>query len=216
MSVVQNTLIGRSRQAIGNAVFTTWKGINVLKSKPISVENPNTINQQMRRSALSQTVAFFRAISNVVLVGFKELAVGKSEYNAFSSEMLRVSFDYTAPPVATIQANSILISKGTIATQPITTSTASGATNAVTINWSSAVLQPGQATTDKALVVIFNSTTATLYGEVTSVSRSANTAVITDPNGITVADVLEVYLGFYNPTSGKSGDSQYINVVAGA
>lgn len=34
MARVQNTLIGRASGSVGGATFTTWKGINVLKSKP--------------------------------------------------------------------------------------------------------------------------------------------------------------------------------------
>lgn len=214
MTVVQNVLIGRSKQKIGNAVFTTWKGINVLKSKPITVENPNTINQQMRRTALSDIVGFYRAISNVVTVGWKELAIGKSEYNAFVSYNLKNAIDYSAPPAATsIPANGV-ISKGTIMKQNITSATATGATDTIVVNWSAAVLQPGQAATDKALLVVVNETAGTYDSFVTSVSRSANTLSQVLTNPVTAADVMSIYLGFYNPTTYKAGDSDYISANA--
>ena len=214
MTVVQNVLIGRSKQKIGNAVFTTWKGINVLKSKPITVENPNTINQQMRRTALSNLVGVYRAISNVVAVGWKELAIGKSEYNAFVSYNLKNAVDYTSPPAATPIPAQALMTKGTIAKQNITSATATAATDTIVVNWSSAVLQPGQATTDKALLVVINETTGTYDSFVTSVSRSANTLSQVLANPIAAADVCSIYLGFYNPTTYKAGDSDYISATA--
>lgn len=216
MSVVQNVLIGRSKQKIGNAVFTTWKGINVLKSKPLTVENPNTINQQMRRSALAQGVALYRAVSQVILLGWKELAIGKSEYNAFISFFLKNAVDYSAPPAASPIAAQMLMTKGTITKQLITTATSSGAADTVTVNWDSSVLQPGQATSDKALIVVNDATAGNIAGFVTNVSRSANTAVVNYPYDITAADNLDVWIGFYNPSTGKAGDSDYALVVAGA
>lgn len=215
LSIVQNVVIGRSKQKIGNAVFTTWKGKNVLKSKPLTVENPKTDNQLMRRSALTQTVDYFRLISNVVSVGWKELAVGMSEYNAFTSNTLRNAFNYTSPPNATLLFDSIKISKGTIAGTSISSASASAATDEVTINWSLGTLQPGQSNTDKALIVVIDPVTGAA-GFVTNVNRSAETATVTCPYDFALAASLKVYLGFYNPTTLKAADSAYIGITAGA
>ncbi len=119
--VVSNPLIGKSSGSMGGATFTTWKGKNVLKNKATSVANPNTINQQMRRSALEQTVAIFRANSAAINLGFKKKAVGMSAYNAFSREALQNGFNYSAPPVASLNWVDIQTSSGNIATTPITT-----------------------------------------------------------------------------------------------
>ena len=56
MAVTQNTHIGRSKNAFATAVFTTWKGRNVMKGKPISVHNPDTPAQKKQRSAFGATV----------------------------------------------------------------------------------------------------------------------------------------------------------------
>ena len=58
MAVTQNPHIGRSKNAFATAVFTTWKGRNVMKGKPISVHNPDTPAQKKQRSAFGRRFNF--------------------------------------------------------------------------------------------------------------------------------------------------------------
>lgn len=209
MSVVQNTLIGQSRQRIGNAVFSTWKGINVLKSKPMSVANPKTDGQLQQRSAFSQMVLAFRNMPAVVRAGFKKLAVKKSEFNAFMSYNLKNAFDYSTPPTATITPAAILISKGTIAATDIATAVADVSDDSITVTFATTTDQPGQSATDVALVAAYNVTKNDFYGEVTSAARSTGTATIDLPTGWAAGDSLYIYVGFSNPLSKETSDSTY-------
>lgn len=207
MSIVQNPLIGATRQKMGNAVFSTWKGIYVLKTKPVSVANPDTDPQQQQRSAFAQMVLAFRNMPAVVRTGFKKLAVKKSEFNAFMSYNLKNAFDMSVLPTATFVPADALISKGTIAETSETSNVADRSANTIVSNWTSAVLQPGQSNTDRAIIAAFNVTKSDFYGEVTTAVRTADTGSIVLPAEWDVADVLVVYLGFYNPTSGESSTS---------
>jgi hypothetical protein len=38
MAVIQNPIIGRAKNKFANAIFTTWKGKNIIKSKIICVD----------------------------------------------------------------------------------------------------------------------------------------------------------------------------------
>lgn len=209
MSIVQNVLIGRSKNKIGNAVFTTWKGKNVLKSKPLTVENPRTDAQLMRRDAMTKIVAFYRSIAGIVFLGWKQLAIGKSEYNAFVSYNLLNAFDYSTPPTASFLPEDVLISKGTIAPAPISTVTTSNGTATVTVTWPTTAALPGQAVTDKALIVVNNKDTGESAQSVGLIARSVGTATLTLGANNTTGDEINVYLGFYNSTDGKASDSIY-------
>jgi len=79
----QNPLIGRSAQKFANSIFSTWKGINVVRSKPIEVSNPRSPGQVTQRSKFSAMVALGRLYLNTAKLGLKSLAIKKSEYNAF-------------------------------------------------------------------------------------------------------------------------------------
>ena len=207
MARVSNTLIGHASGNVGNAVFSTWKGIDVLKEKPISVANPNSDNQQMRRSAMSQVVSIFRQAASAVRAGYKKLAIQMSEFNAFSSEALRFAFDYSAPPVATLNAEDLLISKGTIATTPISTVVADVSATTVLVTYPTTTPEPGMSASDQAIIVAYNETLDDWTGASTSDLRSAGTADIPMPGTWVAGNNIRVWLGFYNPLSQESSDS---------
>ena len=209
-TVVSNPLIGHSRKSIGNATFTTWKGIDVLKTKPISVANPNSDGQSQQRSAFRQMVEAFRNMPAVIQSGFKKLAVKKSEFNAFMSYNLKNAFNLAVPPAATLVPADVLISKGTIATTGLTNAVSSRAANTVVVNFPATADQPGQSLTDVALVAVYNETKGDFYGEVTAAARNTGTASIALPAEWEVGDVLTVYLGFSNPLSKETSDSTNI------
>lgn len=85
MAIVQNTLIGRSKGRVGNAVFTTWKGRNVLKQKPEIVTNPRSALQQQQRSRFVTLMAIGKSLRPVLQLGFKEYAGTVSWLNRFMS-----------------------------------------------------------------------------------------------------------------------------------
>lgn len=213
MARVSNTLIGAASGRVGNAVFSTWKGINVLKEKPASVANPNTDNQIMRRSALSQMVSAFRQMPSAIRAGFKKLAVGKSEWNAFASYNLRNSFDFSAPPAADIVLADVLVSKGTIAATTLATAVADVSLATIVCTFNATVTAPGQSLTDKALICAYNIDQDDWTGATTADLRSAGTADIPLPAGWIANDDVQVYLAFYNETSGESSDSETTAIV---
>jgi hypothetical protein len=49
MSVVQNPVIGRSKQKFANVVLSTWYGRNVMRSKALTVRNPRSPKQIVQR-----------------------------------------------------------------------------------------------------------------------------------------------------------------------
>jgi hypothetical protein len=207
MAVVSNPLIGKTRQSMGNATFSSWKGINVLKEKPQSVANPRSDGQLQQRSAFKQLVEAFRRQPSAIRAGFKSLAIRKSEFNAFMAANLDQAFNRATPGVALLIPANLVTSKGTIAGTSPTSVVPDRSNNTIAANWSSAVLQPGQSVTDKAMISCYNATKNEFTGEVTNVSRSANTATIPMPAGWQAGDIVTVYLAFTNGLSGESSDS---------
>lgn len=217
MSIVQNPLIGRARQKLGGTVFTTWKGINVIKGKPLTVANPRTDAQTMRRSAMTQMVAIGRSISAAINFGFKEQAVRKSQFNAFVGYGLRNAFDYSAPPVATLEESDLLFSQGTVAKTDTTSIVADQSANTLTVNWPTTADLPGQSANDLLVVVMQATNTLNWLSFFPGTARSVGTAIINVPAGeILVGDPVHVYTFFYNATSRKSSDNTYevVNPIA--
>lgn len=208
MAKVSNTLIGPASGRVGNAVFSRWKGINVLKEKPFTVANPQSDNQIMRRSALSQVVSIFRQAPSAIRAGFKKLAIGMSEFNAFESDALRFAFDYSVPPTATLVPADVKVSKGTIASTAPTGVDADVSDGTIDVTFPTTTPDPGQSADDKAIVVVYNSTLNDWTGMATSAARSTGTAQIPIPATWAAGNSIRAYLGFYNELSQESSDSE--------
>ena len=213
MARVSNTLIGKASGSIGNATFSSWKGINVLKEKASSVANPKTDKQLMRRSALSQMVAIFRVISAVASLGFKKLAVKKSAFNAFVGNSLKTAFDYTLPPAASLVMANLLVSKGTITSTTITSIVADRSENTIEVNYAATIDGPGQSLADKPVIVMYNQNLDVWAQGLPDQLRSTGTAFTDLPATWNTGDSLNVFVGFYNEDSGESSDSVHGTTV---
>ena len=93
MAVTQNPLIGKAKGKMANAVFTTWKGQNVLKSKALNPYNPNTPAQQAQRNAFRYVTNAIKFMAVFYLLAFKKLAIKSSEYNIAVKKIL-TWYDY--------------------------------------------------------------------------------------------------------------------------
>lgn len=212
MSVIQNPLIGRAKQKLGGSVFTTWKGINVLKGKPLSVANPKTDPQLMRRSALTQIIALARTIAAALNFGFKEQAVHKSAFNAFVGYNLKNAFDYAAPPVATMLPVDILVSQGTISPTVINSMVADQSLATIVVNYPTTADLPGESASDLLYGVAMNNVTGVWITLPGSGLRSTGTKSFATPAGfVTVGQMVRGFFFFYNSSTRKSADSYHIS-----
>ena len=64
MSIVQNPIIGRAKGQAGGMVFTTLNGQNVMKAKPNSYRDANTVTQQTNRSLHTDLVRMAASIKS--------------------------------------------------------------------------------------------------------------------------------------------------------
>lgn len=209
MSVLQNPIVGRMKQKIGGVVMSTWKGINVMRGKPLTVANPKTDKQLMRRSALRQIVAIARIIVAALDLGFKEQAVKKSAFNAFCGFNLRNAFDYSAPPAATLVPGDILVAQGTITPTLMTTQVANLGFNSLGVTYPATATDPGQSTSDICIIAGYNATQGEwLRGTQTGATRGAAASSLTALSpALVVGDTVWIYTFFYNAASRKSSDS---------
>lgn len=209
MARVQNTLIGKSSGSVGGATFSTWKGINVLKSKAIEVANPQTQLQQNQRNRMSLLVAMFRLISGVLNIGFAKLAVQKSAYNAFVQEnLLPANFTGVAPNMA-LEYENILLAKGTIGDAQNVAVAGTDASPTVTLTWDESPLPVGGSLTDEAIAAVYN-VTQDVWGFNTAgtATRDDETISVTMPENSATSDELIGYLFFRNPSTGEVSTSQ--------
>jgi len=207
MAIVTIPLLGRAKKSAGEMTFTKWKDKNVLKNKASNVANPNTVNQQMRRSMFSFLVVIGRALLPVSDLGFVAYRNSMSQFNAF------VKYNYgqlvttgTAPAYNEVPADMV-ISKGPLTPTNISTLAGSNGSATVTFTWPTALAAPDQAATDEVRMVVWNTTNDDIAYSIGSVARSAGTATVTMHTNCTTADVLEGFMFFSRADNSMASDS---------
>lgn len=213
MAVTQNTLIGRSRGSVGGVTFSKWKGLNVIKSKPEQVENPQTIAQQTQRNRLALMVLLYRKAPALLQVGFKELAINQSEYNAFVSENIMSATQVGTPPAVDLVPAALQVSKGPLSQTPIDTMGATAGAPDVTFNFPTSPIAPDQAASDLAYAIVINNTTGEVGQNLGVDLRSDGTTTVSLGDNLASGDDLDCYLFFKEDGADRVSDSVYANVV---
>ncbi len=216
MAKVANVLIGKASGSVGGTTFSSWKGINVLKSKPTIVANPQTDAQMVQRAAMSYIVAVFRIMVAVINLGFKEMAVKKSAYNAFTAENVKNAMDLSNPPTPTFQPANFKISKGTISDTAMTSVAADKSDALITFTFPSSAALPGQSATDKPLMAVFNEDKLSWASGVGTGTRNDGSSTLAIPAAWLTGDTLHCYCGFVNAAGASASDSVYntVDIVA--
>lgn len=207
MAVVQNTLIGRAKGRVGNAVFTTWKSLNILKQKPESVANPRSAGQVVARARFTMLLQFGKLLRPILQNGFREYAGVMSWLNKFMSANALNDFLLFDPITTTWTPDfqNLVVAEGSIFPAPFT---GVGSVASVVLTWASTPIN-NQSSGDLAYAVaIGESAQAFSLG---AVARSVGTINI--PLVSTVADSVYVALFFMNPTTLKVSSSAVYEIV---
>lgn len=139
MAVVQNTLIGRARGRVGNVVFSTHKGQNILKQKPEIVANPRTASQQLARARFTALLAIGLLLRPILPIGFRQFGGRVSWLNKFMS--MNSSNDLLIlDPMTSVYVpdwNNLVISDGTMFP---TVFTGTAIATEVSLTWTTATI----------------------------------------------------------------------------
>lgn len=154
MAVTQNPHIGRSKNAFATAVFTTWKGRNVMKGKPISVHNPDTPAQKKQRSAFGATVQLWTRELSGHKRGFNSYTSRMTEVNAFVQNNINSSVSANPAGDIITDFNKLVLAQGSLPQAVDLDATISS--GVITINWNGDLENylPNQSASDQFSVAI--------------------------------------------------------------
>lgn len=108
MGKIPQGILGGVSGKVGGVVGSSWKGINVVKTKPLSVANPRTAGQIAQRNAFSLTVQDATALlSTIIKPLWDRSSVKMSGFNSFIKANI-VNMTQTGP----VTDASFIISKG--------------------------------------------------------------------------------------------------------
>lgn len=207
----------KARGSAGPITYANWKGIGYFKQKAFTVANPKTDGQINARARLALMVALFADVGAAVQVGFKEMAVKMSQYNAFVKYNINTALTYVSLGVYTVDWSLIQFAKGTLGNTAISSAAASAATNNATIVYSNVVTSFNQSLDDLAMVCYNNITTGVGgFNSTSGAERQDGTVTIAIEGGVTAGDDIHLWLFFKQTTGNKISDSVYLNITAGA
>lgn len=159
MARVQNTLIGRASGSVGNVVFLTWKLLNVTRSKPLTVANPNTVPQQSYRNKYGFAVSLYNAIRLLVDAGLKNQAVKMTTQNQFLKQNLGKSINTAGTPAVIFTPSKFILSIGTMGVRRVLFSEVRPFTDYVAVSWIRSELPYLGALNDIAYLLVLNEAT---------------------------------------------------------
>lgn len=204
MARVTNTLIGKSSGKVGGAVFSTWKGINVLKEKGVP-SNPQTDAQMQQRLKMALFVAVYQQAAPAFKAGFKEMAIKKSEFNAFISEAFQQEAFTGVYPAYAVDASKLLASKGSLLPTLIDSIACDISALEVTVDFEASA-SGNQSVLDEPVLVVYNKDKG-LWTANSEGTRAAGVITCTNPVGSEVGDEVWGFLFFVQPSSGKVSTS---------
>lgn len=145
MGIIKRGILGGFSGRIGNVVGSSWKGLAVVKSLPLSVANPRTTAQTTQRSKFANCVAFASMLlTEIIKPLWDRNAVHMSGFNAFC----QANIDLTPSGVDPDYEN-LVISQGALGTIPDQDFTYDPLGSEITITWDGTPSGSYQAANDQ-------------------------------------------------------------------
>jgi hypothetical protein len=195
MAKLNQGILGGITGKIGNVIGSSWKGIPVIKSKPLSVANPKTAGQVAQRSKFSNCVAFASAIlSTIIKPLWDRFASQESGYNAFCSVNVAL-FANEMPSTP----SSLVISRGKMAVTAVANAEMQESSGEITVSWVNDAGEGLKLAEDIPYFLIVNETKEKLfaYNGIAEGKKRSSTSVTVDTGIIAgVADDIHCYLAF--------------------
>ncbi len=113
MATFSQGILGGFSGKVGNIVGSSWKGTNVIKIKPSSVSNPNTLPQQNQRMRFALVGRFLQVHRNLVNIGFSDFKAGMSPTNAAMAYNLQNAITGVFPDLS-IDYKKVQLSHGSL------------------------------------------------------------------------------------------------------
>lgn len=213
MGVIKQGILGGFSGKVANVIGTSWKGIAVIKSQPLSVSNPRTAAQVGQRTKLAAAVAVIIQILAEVIKPLMDRFAGQMSGYNFCLQASIEAFDSNG---AMTHPENFKISRSSNTAQSIDSASVGAAVGDLSISWTPISGQGYALATDKCYAVgIEKETLKVAYS--TDATRDDGSAVVSFGAGeLTQGDYVEVYLSFLRADGTVGFAQDYMEIVVGA
>lgn len=186
MAIIRRGILGGFSGSVANVVGTSWKGIAVMKSKPLSVANPKTVGQVAQRTKFKgATLAGSKLLATICKPLWDREAQQMSGYNAF----VKANIDAFSS-VGVLDVTKFIPTLGKEDAIDISLFLhASGGVEA-SLSWDASALTGKQLASDEVQAVVFNETTGEFAIVETGITRADESIVGVFSVNLEVGDVV--------------------------
>lgn len=206
MAKPQNVLIGKTKGSVGDATFTTWKGVNILKSKAVNNYSDPTTEQLQNNSKFGVMSLFAKSIAAFILAGFRAMAIKMTEYNAFSKANPYSVVIAGSAPNYFVDPSEIKIAQGPELPYALVDATKDpDGADAILIDW----IPFGEVGSNMPVyAAAFSSTTGELLASTLGANHTTSGGTTLEATGLgTNIATTVVHIFYVNPVNGKACDS---------
>jgi hypothetical protein len=212
MAIIKRGILGGVLGKVGNVVGSSWKGIDVLKSLPLSVANPRTAGQVAQRTKMTNIVAFSKAILTSVIKPLNDrFAQFESGYNLFVSRNIALFTGVAPSPAA-----NLVIAQGTV-TPPagFVNDTIENGNATCAVHFTDNTGQGDALGSDVLYGFAYNETKKE-FGSVDAMQREDALlgTTITFPSNVATGNVIRLYFAYRRADGTKVSNTLYATVTA--
>lgn len=192
MAIIRQGILGGFSGKVANVVGSSWKGIAIMKSRPLSVANPRTAGQVAQRTKFSNVVAFAKEILSVFIKPlWDRFAVQASGFNDF----VRVNISQFESEMPSVPAD-LVTSQGKMEETEMDTCASTEGAAEVDITWTDDSGEGYKLATDLVYAVVVNETQEVVSAIASTATRADELATLTIDSRTEAGDVIHVYVSF--------------------
>ncbi len=206
MATIKQGALGGFSGKVGPITGSSWKGKAVIKARPLSVNDPNTVLQQQIRAKFKLITQFFSVIYAFIFLGFKKQAVDITEMNAAIKTNFADGFTGTFPTYS-LNYSKLLVAKGNV-DNPYNPSAQVQGTD-LSISWTDNSGIGNALETDKVMFLAYNTVKKQAVVVTDAADRSTRQASYSLPTAW-VSDSIEVYLAVRRAEGEDTSTSLYL------
>ncbi len=192
MGVIKRGILGGFSGRVGSVVGTSWKGIAVIKSLPLSVANPKTAKQVDQRTKFKQTVLLAASIlSTIIKPLWDRFASQMSGINAFVQKNVGIWDDALATPFL-----NFIFAQGKMQATAISGTDFTTPGSDYLLSWLDDSGVGLKLSTDLVYAIVYNETQSNLSTSSAIAVRADLEVVVTSTSALVTADIIHAWLIF--------------------
>ena len=209
MARLPQGILGGVLGKVGNVVGSSWKGIPILKSRPLSVANPRTTKQVAQRNKMTNIVAFAQFLLSSIIKPLNDrFAQQASGYNDFVSRNIHLFEGVQPTPAADLR-----ISVGKMAAvNPDAIGVGSGAAD-ILVSFPSNLPDAFASADDLAYCVAQNTVSGEIVTSSGLVSRSAGDIELSFADDLGSSDEVQAWLAFRRVDGTIVSNTGYLKAI---